>query len=411
MKDISIVKIGGSVLKSPGDYQKVARKISENTPSGVCIVTSAMKGNTSKLARTFVQAIPDSDFWNYERFVGMGEVLSAILFESAFRMIGKTAIAVLPWMKEWPLYISLKHREGVSLKKTNERREFMLLKKSQRKTKRYFSPLCKENDVVITPGFIARDGKGRIVTLGRGGSDTSAFLIGELLGAKEIVFLKDVNGIMSVDPSVYEKSERIRTLNSDELGIIASSGAQVLNPVSLKYRKGLKKVKVVSVDAESFDSGTEITFKKDITVRVSPAAFSVLTFIGSKLPETPGIIYEISRILSKANISIHSLTISDNLVAIYIEDRKAEVAYRLLSPLLEKVKQLKVLNLKRKIGKITIRSLKFINEPGVIRKIVVPVSKSGINIWEILTVHTDIMVFVDKKDAKKTYELMRGIFG
>jgi aspartate kinase len=411
MRNTKIIKIGGSVLSGSADYRKVAEKIAANADGHVCIVTSAMKGKTSELANTFLAAVPEPDFWNYERYIGMGEILSAIILESAFLQIGKSAIAVLPWMKEWPLFVSLKNRVSASARKTNERRDFKLLKRSVEKTRRHFKPLLKETDVVIAPGFIAKDGKGRLVTLGRGGSDISAFLFGELLGAEELILLKDVNGIRNVDPSMRKKSERIKAMDSDELGMVASSGSQVLNPISLKHRKKLKKVKVVSVDADSFESGTQVSFKKEITVQLSPVAFSVLTFIGSKLPETPGIIYEISKILSKEKISIYSLTLSDNLVAIYVEDRKAETAYHLLSPLLEKVKHLRVLNLKRNIARVVIRSLKFINEPGAIRKIVVPMSKTGINIWEILTVHTDIMVFVEKKDAKRTYQLMRSIFG
>lgn len=411
MKDIRIIKIGGSVLTAPPDYARVAIKVSENADSRVLIVTSAMKGKTSDLADTFLAAVPEPDFWNYERYIGMGEILSTILLEATFLQIGKQAIGILPWMKEWPLFVSLKHRKGASRKKTNEGRDFSILKKSTDKIKNNFMRLFRENEVVIVPGFIAKDGRGRLVTLGRGGSDISAFLFGELLGAEELIFLKDVNGIRSVDPSLRARSERIKNMDGDELGIVASSGSPVLNPVSLKHRKKLKKVKVVSVESDSFESGTQVSFKKEISVNLSPAVFSVLTFIGNELPETPGIIYEISKLLSRERISIHSLTLSDNLVAIYVEDDKAETAYRLLSPLLEKVKHLKVLNLKRAIRRIVIRSLQFINEPGVIRKIVMPVSKSGINIWEILTVHTDIMVFVEEKDAKKTHKLIRGIFG
>ena len=233
MKSTKIIKIGGSVLTAPADYTKVARKIAKNANGRVCIVTSAMKGKTSDLANTFLAAVPEPDFWNYERYIGMGEILSAILLESTFRQIGKSSIAVLPWMKEWPLFVSLKNRMGASAKKINERRDFAILKKSIDKTKKYFKPLLRDNEVVIAPGFIAKDGKGRLVTLGRGGSDISAFLFGELLGAEELIFLKDVNGIRNVDPSMHTKSERIRTMNSDELAMVASSGAQVLNPISL----------------------------------------------------------------------------------------------------------------------------------------------------------------------------------
>jgi len=411
MKNIKVFKVGGSILSRPDDFLKIAKKISQFKNKGICIVTSAIKGKTNELINTFLQAIPKPEFWNFEAFVGLGEIQSAILFESAFKYFGIKAKAILPWMKEWPLYISLKGKVLLSKEKINEKRNFTVLRKSREKAKSYLLPLFKENSVVILPGFIARDIKGRLVTLGRGGSDISAFLIGELLRAEELILLKDVEGILSADPLFHKNSERIKSLDSKELGIIASSGAQVLNPISLKYRKELKRIKVVSVDAAMYeDTGTAITFEKDTTISYSDTCFSALTFVGEKIPETPGILYEISGILAKNGISIYSVTMSDYLVAIYIDERKAESGYRLLSPLLGKIKNLKVLNLKKNLGRIVVRSLKFINEPGIIKKIVTPIAREGINIWEILTVHTDVIILVEYKDLKRTYEIVSGIF-
>ena len=410
MKNIKVIKIGGSVLRTPYDYTKVAAKVIENINSNVCIVTSAMKGTTSKLVSSFLQAIPEADFWNFEKFVGMGEVHSAILLDSAFKSLGKNSIAVLPWMKEWPLYVSLKDKQPISLKKTNEMRNFRLLKKSERKVKKYFRHLLQRYEIIIIPGFVVKDTKGRFVTLGRGGSDISALLIGELLGTEELILIKDIDGIMRTDPKANGKVERIKNLDSTELGIITSSGAQILNPLSLKHRDKLKKIRIVSFDSKSFRTGTEISFGKSISVNISDKEFSVLTFIGNKMPETPGILYGISKILKNNDISIHSITISDNLLSLYTENNIGDYAYRQLTPLLGKIKNLKALNIKKDIGKVTIRSLKFINEPGIVKKIVSPISKQGINIWEVLTIHTDVMVFVDKKDLVKTYRVLKKIF-
>jgi len=410
MKNIKVMKIGGSVLRTSKDYLKVAKKIVENMDSDVCIVTSAMKGMTNKLASTFLEAIPEPDFWNFEKFVGMGEIYSAVLLDSAFKSLGKNSITILPWMKEWPLYISLKSKKPVSSNKTNEMREFQLLKKSKTRTKKYLPELFRTYEIIIIPGFVAKDNKGRFVTLGRGGSDISALLICELLGSEELVLIKDVEGIMSVDPKAKGKPERIKNLDSFELGMIASSGAEILNPISLKHREKLKRIRVVSFNAKSFQTGTEILFGEKISVKVSEVNFAVLTFVGTKMPETPGILYRISRILKRENVSIYSITISDNLISLYIKNEIADFVYRLLAPLLEKIRNLKVLNLKKDIGKVTIRSLKFINEPGIVKKIVSPISKEGINIWEVLTIHTDVMVFVDNSDLSKTYKVMKKIF-
>jgi aspartate kinase len=411
MKNIKIFKIGGSVLKTPEDFLKIARKIADNKNLRVCIVTSAIKGKTSELIDVFCRAVPEPKFLDLEKFVGLGEIQAAILFESSFRFLGIKSKAVLPWMKEWPLHISIKNQNLLSKDRINEKRDFAVLKKSKDKTRRYLLPLFRKNQVVIVPGFVARDGKGRMVTLGRGGSDISALLISELIGVQELILIKEVEGVLDLDPSLHKRAKRISFLNWEEIGIITSSGAQVLNPISLKYQKNVKRIKVISKESDIYKKGgTEISFAKDITVHFSDKVFSVLTFVGRRIPETPGILYRISEILAKNRISIHSITVSSNLIAIYVDRKRDRSAYRLLSPLLRKISNLKVLNLKRDVSKIVVRSLKFINEPGIIKKIVTPISRQGINIWEVLTVHTDVMIFVENKNLKRTFKIITQLF-
>lgn len=411
MKYIRVYKTGGSVLKKPGDFLKIAEKISRVKDKKICLVTSAIKGQTSELVRIFSGAIPQPDFWSFERFVGFGEIQAAMLFEAAFQFNGTAAKAILPWMKEWPLHISLRNRPMLSLEKINEKRDFVLLAKSRKKIKDYIQGFFKKYRVLIIPGFVAKDTKGRIVTLGRGGSDISAFLIAELLNAKELILVKEVEGILNLDPKLQDNAKKIHSLDSTELGIIASSGAQVLNPISLKHQKRLKKVKVISFEQNMCKGkGTEIFFRKGITIKASDTIYTVLTFVGAKIPETSGILSRISSVLAKRKISIFSITISDKLIAIYVEKRRGESAYKLLSPILQESKNLKVLSIKRDIGKIIVRALKFINEPGIMQRIVTPISKQGVNIWEVLTVHTDVMVFVEAKDLKKTYKILHQVF-
>ena len=411
MKYIKVYKIGGSVLKKPGDFLKIAEKISRVKDKKICLVTSAIKGQTSELIRIFSGAIPQPDFWSFERFVGFGEIQAAMLFEAAFQFNGTAAKAILPWMKEWPLHISLRNRPLLSLEKINEKRDFILLAKSRKKIKDYVQGFFKKYRVLIIPGFVAKDTQGRIVTLGRGGSDISAFLIAELLKAEELILVKEVEGILNLDPKLQDNAKKIHSLDSTELGIIASSGAQVLNPISLKHQKRLKKVKVISFEQNMRKSkGTEIFFRKGITIKASDTIYTVLTFVGAQIPETSGILSEISSVLAKRKISIFSITISDKLIAIYVEKRRGESAYKLLSPILQESKNLKVLSIRRNIGKIIVRALKFMNEPGIIQRIVTPISRQGVNIWEVLTVHTDVMVFVEARDLKKTYKILRQVF-
>ncbi|MCX7994174.1 MAG: hypothetical protein N3A65_00140 [candidate division WOR-3 bacterium] len=410
MNNIKVFKVGGSVLAGPGDFLKIARLLLKFKNTRICLVTSAMKGQTDELIRIYQEAVPEPDFYGFEKFAGMGEVLSAMIFESVFKSLGANACAIMPGMPEWPIHIRLKSKTQLSAQKINEKREFSLLPKSWRIVRKYIRALLNKNILVI-PGFVAQDEKERVVTLGRGGSDISALLIAELLGAGELVLVKDVGGILSVDPKIVSNPKMIRKLSWTELGALAASGAQVLNPVSLKHRRNLPRLRVIANDSKSIEnSGTEVIFDKNVSIVLSEKTYGVLTFIGEKIPETPGILSLLSGALTEKKIAIHSLTISDNLLAVYVEEKRAEEAYGLLSELISEVKNLKALNLKKGIAKIVVRSLEFINEPGALKKIVTPIAREKINIWEVLTVHTDIMIFVESQDKNRAYNTIRKLF-
>ncbi|MBN2620184.1 aspartate kinase, partial [candidate division WOR-3 bacterium] len=300
---------------------------------------------------------------------------------------------------------------ALSREKVNEKRDFRMLKKSFSAAAKYIRPLFTTYRVIIFPGFIARDVQGRIVTLGRGGSDISALLFSELLNARELVLIKESGGVLDLDPGLHGKAARISTLDIEELGLIASSGSQVLHPISLKHQNTLQRITVTTLEHhQEKNSGTRIVHKKKVVVQRSPLVYAVLTFVGSKIPETPGLLKKISSALAKQGISIHSITVSENLIALYVDKRYGRRAYEILSPFVKREAQLKLLNLKDNIGKILLRSLKFIHEPGVIEKIVTPIAKHGINIWEILTAHTDVMVFLEHGDIDRTYSILRRVF-
>lgn len=411
MRSINVYKIGGSVLHEAGDYRKISAILLRGNKTRICIVASAMKGRTTGLIDAFLAACPQPDFWEFERFVGMGEVMSAQMFAAAFNALGVKAIAILPWMKEWPLFISLRGSQVLSREKINEKRDFKVMKKSARYVTKYIMPLYATHRVVVFPGFIARDTRGRLVTLGRGGSDVSALLFGELLRARQLILIKEAGGVLDLDPRLHCQAAKISTLDIEELGLLASSGSQVLHPISLKHQNTLPRIKVTALDENIHGkSGTEIIFKKKVVVQRSLLVYAVLTFIGSRIPETPGLLKKISSALAAKKISIYSITVSENLIALYVDQKYCEIAYAVLSPFVKCERSLKVLNLKKDIGKIMVRSLKFIDEPGIIRRIVTPIAKQGINIWEVLTAHTDVMVFVEYRDIEQTFAILQRVF-
>lgn len=91
----------------------------------------------------------------------------------------------------------------------------------------------KQEEIPIVTGFIAKDKKGIITTLGRGGSDLSATMIGAAMGAEEIQTWKDVDGIMTTDPRVVKDARPVAEVTYEEAQELAMFGAQVLHPRSM----------------------------------------------------------------------------------------------------------------------------------------------------------------------------------
>lgn len=98
--------------------------------------------------------------------------------------------------------------------------------------KSYCEGSCEE--IPIVTGFIAKDKKGEITTLGRGGSDLSATIIGAALGVKEIQTWKDVDGIMTADPRICAAARTVPEVTYEEAQELAMFGAQVLHPRSMQ---------------------------------------------------------------------------------------------------------------------------------------------------------------------------------
>ena len=91
----------------------------------------------------------------------------------------------------------------------------------------------KDNAIPVVTGFIAKDKKGYITTLGRGGSDLTATMLGAALGAEEVQTWKDVNGILTADPRIVPNARTVPEVTYEEAAELAYFGAQVLHPRSM----------------------------------------------------------------------------------------------------------------------------------------------------------------------------------
>jgi len=102
------------------------------------------------------------------------------------------------------------------------------------KTEQNIKPLFKENNIVLTQGFIGATDENQSTTLGREGSDYTAALFANILNAESVTIWKDVQGVMNADPKQYEKAQWIPELNYREVIEMAYYGAQVIHPKTIK---------------------------------------------------------------------------------------------------------------------------------------------------------------------------------
>jgi aspartate kinase len=99
---------------------------------------------------------------------------------------------------------------------------------------RYATPLLERNLVAVVPGYVGRSPKGEPTTLGRGGSDLSATVLGRALGSSEVWIMSDVDGVLDADPRLVPGASLMSRLSYREAGVFAGLGAKVLHPRTME---------------------------------------------------------------------------------------------------------------------------------------------------------------------------------
>ncbi|MDO9183667.1 MAG: aspartate kinase [Bacteriovorax sp.] len=196
-------------------------------------------------------------------------------------------------------------------------------------------PYLNENIIFVTQGFIGEDLLGNTTTLGREGSDYSAALFGEAMNANLVEIWTDVPGVASADPRIIENVKFINELSYDEATALATLGAKILFPTTLKPTKRKNIPVFVGSSLNPNLKGTLITSElnsgfslKAVSQLVGPEGILV-SFIGSHLDEKENLI----NILQK--------DLGDNLFE-FTDLTAVSISFRVISPKIDKIESLKI---------------------------------------------------------------------
>jgi aspartate kinase len=386
-----VVKFGGADLSSGEKIRRAARMVANAPYKEIIVVVSAM-GDMTDIIENILSPLGKISDADYADAVSMGERMSAQIFSSALRSLGVRSVTFDPSNDNWPIITDSRFR--------NAKPD---LEKTTSLVKAHLVPLLGKIIPVVC-GFIGRDNQGRITTLGRGGSDTTALLLAKCIEANEVLLVKQTNGVLSADPKFVPKAKTINKLGIHEMFDLAQGGAKIVKPESLKYKLPDQKLRIVDFSNESLASeGTEITGSfnpnsAEISSYKHLLAVNVICDVNS---ENIGSLFQALK--SKL---VYGVSSGSRSITVFISNANIK---QLLNKL-QKIQSFKAISHKANVSMIQINHPMFIDLPGGVAMISNALSKDSINIIEITTSKATINVFIEEKQLKCAKEAIENAF-
>ena len=388
-----VVKFGGSVLKDVSAISEAAKWVKEmlSRGRGVVVVVSAMKGVTDELQEVAKNLNSNPDPRLMAEVLSMGERMSVRLFALALRGHGINAVFIDPSSENWPIIADGNPLDANPIYELVEKRVLERVK-----------PMLERGIVPVICGFIGVDRDGEIVTLGRGGSDTTAVLLGSCLRSDEIVLVKDVPGIFSADPGIVDDAELLKTLNFREAQALIKGGSKIIHTKALKYLDRGLRLRIASFEELLRGGGTIIEgYDKELDVKISEERISMVTIVGDDSPKNLG---KLTEVLERDGVKVVASSSEEDSIILYVIE--VDEILRKLHKILLREKIGKALSIYQGLSMITVAGRMLETSPGVIYRIVKPLAEEGINVYGLMTISSSIRVFVSEKDSKKASDLI-----
>lgn len=286
-----VMKFGGTSVGDTDRIRNAAAKVAAEAKAGneVAVVVSAMSGETNRLVELTRAVSPMHDAREYDTVVAAGEQVTIGLMSMALQELGVEARSWLGW--QIPIHTTDVHGAAriVSIETDDIIERF------------------KEGQVAVIAGFQGLSDRGRITTLGRGGSDTSAVAVAAALKADRCDIYTDVDGVYTTDPRIVPAARKLEKITYEEMLELASLGAKVLQTrsVELAMNHGVR----VHVRSSFSDvPGTLVVDEEEI---VEQQMVNGVTYAPNEakitlrnVPDRPGVSAGIFGPLADANINV-----------------------------------------------------------------------------------------------------------
>ena len=265
--------------------------------------------------------------------------------------------------------------------------------------------------VPVITGFLAEDHDGTITTLGRGGSDTTAVMLGNYMDADEVVIVTDVEGVMTGDPNVVEGARNVGEITVDELRNLSFRGAEVVAPSALTYKASSLEVRVVHHQhGDLLTGGTNIEGEFENIIDLQERELACITVAGRSIRNQPGVLSGLSAALQEASINIETVSSGLDSITFYVDARHAEEAEEVLHVTVVEDDILSSVTIEEDIAVIRIAGGELQSQSGAVNRVLTPLTEEHVYIHDVITSATSVSVFVEWDDRERALELLQDVF-
>jgi len=397
------MKFGGTSVAGIDRIRNVAQRVKAEVDRGneVAVVVSAMAGVTNQLVDYADQAAKLYDLREYDVVVSSGEQVTAGLLAIILQDMGVAARSWLGW--QIPLRTDAAH--GNARIEAVEGAEIV----------RRFA----EGQVAVVAGFQGIDVQGRITTLGRGGSDTSAVALAAGLAADRCDIYTDVDGIYTSDPRIVTHARKLEKITYEEMLELASLGAKVLQTrsVELAMKHGVR-VRVLS----SFENtpGTLVVDEEEI---VEQAIVSGITYSRDEakvtlnsVPDRPGVAARIFGPLADTAINVdmivQNVSVGGETTGLTFTVRKSDLerAVKVLEGLRDDIGYAELIA-DPDVVKVSVIGVGMRSHAGVAQSMFRTLAEKGINIQVISTSEIKISVLIAEEYTELAVRSLHSAYG
>jgi len=394
------MKFGGTSVANNEKLKNIADIVAREVKNyKIIVVLSAMAGETNKL-QSYLDEFGSENSIESDLVLTSGEQVTIGLLSAALKNKGIQSIPLLGW--QVPIITDENYEKAKILKIDNKRIE------------KYFN----QNDVIVLAGFQGVNTNGKITSLGRGGSDTTAVAIASAIGANRCDIYTDVEGVFTTDPNIEKNAKKISKLSYEEMLEMSSTGAKVLHTrsveLAMKNNLTLQVLSSLTKNTGTFIVDEKELIEKEIVSGVSYSKNEAKVTISGIL-DKPGISAKIFGLMTENNINVDMIVqnISQDGISANITFTINKKDHDLTKTVIENSKktlEYKSLSLDKNVAKISVIGMGMMSQSGVAEKMFKTLAKNTINILAISTSEIKISVLIDEKHTNIAVKSLHEVY-